>query len=68
MSGTNTGDQTLPTLVSLGAVAVNSAITAGTNTKITYDTKGLVTAGAAATTADIAASANKIMLPMHRQQ
>ncbi len=59
MSGTNTGDQTLPTLVSLGAVAVNSAITAGTNTKITYDTKGLVTAGAAATTADIAASANK---------
>jgi len=59
VSGTNTGDQTLPTLVSLNAVAANTAITAGTNTKITYDAKGLVTAGAAATTADIAASTNK---------
>ena len=59
LSGSNTGDQTLPTLVSLGAVASNAAITAGTNTKITYDAKGLVTAGAAATTADIAASTNK---------
>jgi uncharacterized protein (TIGR02145 family) len=58
-SGTNTGDQTLPTLSSLGAVASNSAITGATNTKITYDAKGLVTAGAAATTADIAASTNK---------
>jgi hypothetical protein len=37
----------------------NSAITAGTKTKITYDTKGLVTSGADATTADIAASADK---------
>jgi hypothetical protein len=34
-------------------------ITAGTNTKITYDAKGLVTAGSAATTADIAASTDK---------
>ena len=59
ITGTNTGDQTLPTLSSLGAVAANTAITAGTNTKISYDAKGLVTAGAAATTADIAASADK---------
>jgi hypothetical protein len=58
-SGTNTGDQTLPTLSSLGAVASNTAITGATNTKITYDAKGLVTAGTAATTADIAASTNK---------
>lgn len=59
LSGINTGDQTLPTLISLGAVASNTAITGATNTKITYDAKGLVTAGAAATTADIAASTNK---------
>jgi hypothetical protein len=59
LSGINTGDQTLPTLSSLGAVASNSAITGATNTKITYDAKGLVTAGTAATTADIAASTNK---------
>jgi hypothetical protein len=59
LSGTNTGDQILPTLSSLGAVASNTAITGATNTKITYDAKGLVTAGAAATTADIAASTNK---------
>jgi len=58
-SGTNTGDQTLPTLLSLGAVAANTAITGATNTKITYDAKGLVTAGAAATTADIAESTDK---------
>lgn len=37
----------------------NAAITPGTNTKITYDAKGLVTAGADATTADIADSLNK---------
>lgn len=37
----------------------NSAITGATKTKITYDTKGLVTAGTDATTADIADSANK---------
>ena len=59
LSGTNTGDQTLPTLSSLGGVASNLAITGATNTKITYDTKGLVTSGSAATTADIAASTNK---------
>ncbi len=44
-SGTNTGNQTLPTLTSLGALAANTAITAGTNTKITYDVDSLVTAG-----------------------
>lgn len=42
-----------------GKVAANGAITGGTKTKITYDAKGLVTAGADATTADIADSLNK---------
>ena len=37
----------------------NTAITGATKTKITYDTKGLITSGADATTADIAASTNK---------
>jgi hypothetical protein len=37
----------------------NSPITGDTKTKITYDAKGLVTAGADATTADIADSSNK---------
>ena len=40
-------------------VDANSAITGATKTKITYDSKGLVTAGADATTADIADSLNK---------
>lgn len=40
-------------------VSKNSAITGATKTKITYDAKGLVTAGADATTADIADSTNK---------
>jgi hypothetical protein len=43
----------------VGAVAINSAITGATKTKITYDSKGLVTSGADATTADIADSSNK---------
>lgn len=42
-----------------GKVDENSAITGATKTKITYDTKGLVTAGADATTADIADSTNR---------
>jgi hypothetical protein len=42
-----------------GKVDENTAITGATKTKITYDAKGLVTAGADATTADIADSANK---------
>jgi len=37
----------------------NAAITGATKTKITYDAKGLVTAGADATTADIASSTDK---------
>jgi len=37
----------------------NVAITPGTKTKITYDAKGLVTAGADATTADIASAVDK---------
>ena len=40
-------------------VAPNASITGATKTKITYDAKGLVTAGADATTADIADSSNK---------
>jgi len=40
-------------------VTGNTAITGATKTKITYDSKGLVTVGADATTADIAASTDK---------
>jgi hypothetical protein len=53
-SGVNTGDQNLS-----GLVVANAAITGATNTKITYDSKGLVTSGSTATTADIADSLNK---------
>jgi hypothetical protein len=53
-SGTNTGDQDIS-----GLVVKNSDITGATKTKITYDAKGLVTAGADATTADIAVSSDK---------
>lgn len=42
-----------------GKVDENAAITGATKTKITYDAKGLVTSGADATTADIAASTDK---------
>ena len=42
-----------------GKVATNALIIGATKTKITYDTKGLVTAGADATTADIADSSDK---------
>lgn len=41
-------------------VDANTAITGATKTKITYDSKGLVTAGSDATTADIAESTNKL--------
>jgi hypothetical protein len=40
-------------------VTSNTAITGATKTKITYDSKGLVTSGADATTSDIADSLNK---------
>lgn len=52
-SGTNTGDQDLS-----GLVVKNANIVGATKTKITYDVKGLVTAGADATTTDIAEGAN----------
>lgn len=42
-----------------GKVDENAAITGATKTKITYGANGLVTAGADATTADIADSSNK---------
>lgn len=42
-----------------GKVDENVAITGATKTKITYDAKGLVTAGADATTADISDSTDK---------
>jgi hypothetical protein len=42
-----------------GKVDENAGITGATKTKITYDAKGLVTAGADATTADIPDSLNK---------
>lgn len=42
-----------------GKVDENAAITGATKTKITYDSKGLVTAGEDATTADISASTDK---------
>lgn len=42
-----------------GKVDENAAITGATKTKITYDAKGLVTAGADATTADINDSSNR---------
>lgn len=42
-----------------GKVDENAAITGATKTKITYDAKGLVTAGADATTADINDSADR---------
>ena len=47
-------------LTALGLkLTANAAITGATKTKITYDSKGLVTSGADATTADIADSTNK---------
>jgi hypothetical protein len=44
---------------SAGYLTGNTAITGATKTKLSYDSKGLVTAGTDATTADIAASANR---------
>jgi hypothetical protein len=61
----NTSDANKPvstaTQTALNAkVDANTAITGATKTKITYDSKGLVTSGADATTADIAESTNKL--------
>jgi hypothetical protein len=50
----------LPTASDVNAkVTANSSITGATKTKITYDSKGLVTSGADATTADISDSSDK---------
>jgi hypothetical protein len=58
VTGTLSNQTDLQTALDL-KVTGNSAITGATKTKITYDAKGLVTAGADATTADIADSTNK---------
>lgn len=60
----NTSDVNKPVSIAQQAaldlkVDENITITGATKTKITYDAKGLVTAGADATTADIADSSNK---------
>lgn len=47
-SGINTGDQDLSNLV-----VKNTAITGATNTKITYDSKGLVTGGTSLVASDV---------------
>jgi hypothetical protein len=52
-------DYQAPLTAGTSYVVPNSSITGATKTKITYDTKGLVTAGADATTADIAPSTNR---------
>lgn len=52
-------NKTVESALGFTPVVANSTITGATKTKITYDAKGLVTAGADATTADIADSSNK---------
>jgi len=60
VTGTTTTDALNTLNTDLGnKVTKNSAITGATKTKVTYDSKGLVTSGADATTADIADSTNK---------
>lgn len=67
LDGTTNKNYTATDKTKLGTIASNAnvgvvpngAITGATNTKITYDAKGLVTSGAAATTADIADSTDK---------
>ena len=48
-----------PLVAGTSYIIPNASITGATKTKLTYDVKGLVTAGADATTADISASTNK---------
>jgi hypothetical protein len=48
---------TSATASDVGAVAANASVTGATKTKITYDSKGLVTAGSDATAADVGAVA-----------
>lgn len=65
--GTNAGLESPAQFTKLAGIAIganvgvvpNSAITGATKTKITYDSKGLVTVGSDATTADISDSTNK---------
>jgi hypothetical protein len=52
-------DYQAPLTAGTSYVVPNSSITGATKTKITFDAKGLVTAGADATTADIAPSTNR---------
>lgn len=54
-SSSTTLEQRTPAqvLTDIGGVAANGAITGATNTKITYDAKGLVTAGASLIESDI---------------
>ncbi len=52
-------DYQAPLTAGTSFIAPNAAITAATKTKITYDAFGLITAGADATTADIASSSDK---------
>ena len=58
VTGTLSNQTDLQTALDL-KVDENAAITGATKTKVTYDAKGLVTAGADATTADIASSTDK---------
>jgi len=53
----NTNNPHATTAAQVGAVESNTAITGATKTKITYDSKGLVTAGDDATAADVGAVA-----------
>jgi uncharacterized protein (TIGR02145 family) len=52
-------DYQIPLTAGTSYIVPNSSITAKTKIKITYDTKGLITAGSDATTADIAPSTDR---------
>jgi hypothetical protein len=52
-------DYQTPLIAGSNYIVPNSSIAANTKTKITFDTKGLITTGADATTADIAPSTNR---------
>jgi hypothetical protein len=52
-------DYQIPLTAGASYIVPNSAITASSKTKITYDTKGLITSGVDATTADITPSTDR---------
>ena len=52
-------DYQIPLIAGTNYIVPNSSIAGATKTKITYDTKGLITAGADATTADITPSTDR---------